>query len=102
MEEGVERPSCDVAAVAAARGVEGMQTVGLGTEESRTPAAFALELARTYVHVDHGFVMTRPMLENSIVECDKLAVDMAFAACGQPPLDRVLLVNLVSLSSSSE
>lgn len=97
VEEEVEMPSCDVAAVVAARGVAGMQTVALDIEGSRTPVAFAPGVGRTYVHVDHGFVMTRLMLENWIVEYGKPVVGMVFAACGQPPLDRVLLINLVSL-----
>lgn len=64
VEEEVERPSCDVAAVVVAPGVAGMQTVALDIEGSRTLVAFALELGRTYVHVDHGFVMTRLMPES--------------------------------------
>ena len=73
-----------------------MQTVALDIEGSRTPVEFAPGLGRTYVHVDRGFVMMRQMLENWIVECGRLVVGMVFAAYGQPPLDRVLLVNLVS------
>lgn len=102
VEEEVERPSFDAAAVAAARGVADMQTVALDIEGSRTPVAFAPALGRTYVHADHGFVMTRLMLENLIVGYGKLVVGMVFAACGQPPLGRVLLVHLVSLSSLCE
>lgn len=102
VEEEVERPSCDVAAVVAARGVAGMKTVALDIEGSRTPVASARGLGRTYVHADHDFVMTRLMLENWIVEYGRLVVGMVFAACGQPPLDRVLLVNLVSVSSLGE
>lgn len=101
-EEEVERPSYDVAAVAAARGVAGMPTVALDIEGSRTPAAFAPGLAHTYVHVDRGFVMTRLMLVNWIVEYGRLVVGTVFAACGQRPSDRALLVKLVSLSSFCE
>ena len=99
VEGEVERPSCDAAAVAAARGVAGMQTVAPDTEDRYTPVAFAPGLGRTYAHVDHGFVMTRQMLENLIGGYGTLLVGMVFAACGQPPLDRVLLEKLVSLSS---
>ena len=100
MEEGVERPSCDVAvAVAvAAPDVADMQKVALDIEGSRIPVAFAPELGCRYGHVAHGSAMTRLMLENSIVEYGRLVADTVFAACGQPPLCRVLLVDLVSLS----
>lgn len=102
VEEELERPSCDVAAVAAARGVADMQMAALGTEGSRKLVAYAPALVHTYVHVDHGLVMTRLMPENWIVGYDRLVVEMVSAACGQPPLGRVLLINLVSLSSLDE
>ena len=109
MEEGVERPSCDVAvavAVAAAaaavavaaRGVADMQKVALDIEGSRIPVAIAPELGCRYGHVAHGSAMTRLMLESSIAEYGRLVADTVFAACGQPPLCRVLLLDLVSLS----
>ena len=102
MEAGVERPSCDVAvavAVAvAARRVADMQKVALDIEGSRIPVAFAPELGCRYGHVAHGSAMTRPMLESSIVEYGRLVADTVLAACGQPPLCRVLLVDPVSLS----
>ena len=100
MEEGVERPSCDVAvAVAvAAQGVADMQKVALDIEGSRIPVAFAPELGCRYGHVAHGSAMTRLMPGSSIVEYGRLAADTVFAACGQPPLCRVLLLDLVSLS----
>lgn len=102
VEEEVETPSCGVAAaVVAAQGVAGTQTVALDIEGSRTPVEFAPGLGRTYVHVDRGFVMMRQMLENWIVEYGRLVVGMVFAAYGQRPLDRVLLVNLVSISNFS-
>ena len=75
-----------------------MRTVALDIEGSRIPVAFAPGLGRTYVHVDHDFVMTRLMLESSIVEYGRLVVGTVFAACGQRPLYQVLLVDLVSLS----
>ena len=106
-EEEVERPSCGVvvvvvvvavaAAAAAAQGAADMEMAGLDIEGSHTLVAFARGLARTYVHVDHGFVMTRLMLENWIVEYGRLVEGMVFAAYGQPPLGRVFLVALVSL-----
>ena len=102
MEEGVERPSCDVAVAVvvavAAPGVADMQKVALDTEGSRIPVAFAPELGCRYGHVARGSAMTRLMLESSIAEYGRLAADTVFAACGQPPLCRVLLVDLVSLS----
>ena len=85
MEEEVERPSYDVAAVVAARDVAGTPKVALDTEGSRILVASALGLARTYVHVDHGFAMTRPMLESSIEEYGRQVAGMVFAACGQRP-----------------
>ena len=93
-----EKPSCDVAAAAAAQGVAGMQKVALDTEGSRIPVAFALELGCRYGHVAHDSAMTPLMLENSIVEYGRLVVGMVFAACEQPPLYQVLLIDLVSLS----
>ena len=102
MEEGVERPSCDVAVAVvvavAAQGVADMQKVALDIGGSRIPVAFAPELGCRYGHVAHGSAMTRLMLESSIAEYGRLAADTVFAACGQPPLCRVLLVDLVSLS----
>ena len=98
MEEEVERSSCDVVAVAA-QGVADMRTAALGIEGSRRPAAFAPGLGGIYVRVDHDFVMTRLTLENLIVEYGRRAAGMVFAACGQPPLFRVLLTDLVSLGA---
>ena len=102
MEEGVESASCDVAvavaaAAAAARGVADMQKVAPDIEGSRIPVAFAPELGCRYGHAAHGSATTRLMLESSIVECGRLVADTVFAACGQRPLCRVLLVDLVSL-----
>ena len=99
MEEEVGRPSYDAAAVVTAQGVAGMETVALGIEGRHKLAAFAPELGCTCVHVDHDFVMTQLMLESWIVGYGKLVVDIAFAAGGQSPLDRVLLVHLVRFSS---
>ena len=102
-EEEVETPSCGVVVVvvvivaAAAQGAADMEMAALDIEGSHTLVAFAQGLARTYVHVDHGFVMTRLMLENWIVEYGRLFVGMVFAAYGQPPLGRGFLVALVSL-----
>ena len=98
MEGEVERPSYDVAAAAAAPGVADMLTAALDTEGSRILVAFAPGLERTCAHVAHGFVMTRPMLANSTVAYDILVAGKVFAAYGQPPLYRVLLVHLISLS----
>ena len=98
MEEGVERPSYDVAVAVAVQGVADMQKVALDTEGSRIPVAFEPELGCRYGHVAHGSAMTRLMPESSTVEYGRLAAGTVFAACGQPPLYRVLLVDLVSLS----
>ena len=76
-----------------------MRKVALDTEDSRIPVAFVPGLGCTYVHVAHGSAMTLLMLENSIVEYGRRVAGMAFAAGGQPPLYRLLLVDMVSLSS---
>ena len=104
-EEEVGRPSCGVVvavvvvvvAAAAAQGAADMEMAALDIEGSHTLVASAQGLAHTYVHVDHGFVMTRLMLGNWIVEYGRLVVGMVFAAYGQPPLGRVFLVALVNL-----
>ena len=100
MEEEVERPSYDAAAVVTAQGVAGMAMVALGIEGRHKLVAFAPELGCTCVHVDHDFVMTQLMLESWIVGYDRLAVDIVSAAGGQPPLDRVLLIYLVRFSTT--
>ena len=100
MEVGVERPSCDVVAVVAAQRVGGMPKVAPDIEGSRIPVAFAPELGCRYDHVAHGSAMTPLTLENLIVEYGRLVAGMVFAACGQPPSYRVLLIDLVSLPGS--
>ena len=102
MEEEVGKPSYDAAAVVTAPGVAGMETVALGIEGRHKLVAFAPGLGCTCVHVDHDSAMTQLMLENWTVGYDRLAVDTVFAAGGQPPLDRVLLVHLVRFSSPDE
>ena len=95
MEEEVGRPSYDAAAVVTGRDVAGMEKFALGMEGRHKLVAFAPELGCTCVHVGHDFVMTQLMRESWIVGCDRPVVDIVFAAGGQPPLDRVLLVHLV-------
>ena len=102
MEEEVGRPSYDAAAVVTAQGVAGMETVALGMEGRHRLVAFAPELGCTCVHVDHDFVTRQLMLESWIAGYDRLVVDIVFAAGGQPPLDRVLLIHLVRSSSADE
>ena len=91
-----------VAVAVAVQDVADMRTVALDIEGSRTPVAFAPGLGHTYVRADHGFVMTRLTPENWIAGYGRLVVGTVFAACGQPPLCRVLLTHFVSLSDLDE